>query len=106
MSIFSYGDPLEVFGIWFKEAKQYEKNEASAFCLATADTKGQVSARMVLLKDHNKEGFVFYSNYLSRKCSDIKNNAKVAACFHWKSIRKQIRIEGAANKISQKESDK
>ena len=105
MSIFSCSDPLELFKLWLKEAELNEKNDPTAFCLATVDSNDQVSARMVLLKSFDKEGFVFYSNYLSKKCSDIDNNPKVAACFHWKSIRKQIRVEGIANKISKKESD-
>ena len=105
MSILSYSDPIAFFEAWFKEAKLHENNEPTTFCLATADSNGRVSARMVLLKDFSNEGFIFYTNYLSRKCSVIKNNSKVAACFHWKSIRKQIRIEGVASKISERDSD-
>ena len=98
-------NPIELFGEWFQEAKKTEKNDPNALALATVDKKGIPSARMVLLKDYNDNGFVFYTNLNSKKSVDIKSNKNGSMCFHWKSLLRQIRITGEISKISDKEAD-
>lgn len=87
-------DPFALFDRWFAEAHAREPNDANAMTLATASEVGCPSARMVLLKGHGPEGFVFYTNVQSRKGDDLADNPHVALLFHWKSLRRQIRIEG------------
>jgi len=87
-------DPFQLLDAWYAEARQTEPNDSNAMTLATADAGGQPSARMVLLKGHGPDGFIFYTNQQSRKAIDIAQNPKAAVLFHWKSLRKQIRIEG------------
>jgi len=98
-------DPIELFKTWFNEAKKTELNDPSAFALATADKIGNPSVRMILLKDFNKEGFVFYTNLNSKKSLSIKENPRAEMCFYWKSLSKQIRINGTISQISDKEAD-
>ena len=98
-------NPIELFGEWFQEAKKTEINDPNALALATVDKKGIPSARMVLLKDYNDNGFVFYTNLNSKKSVDIKSNKNASMCFHWKSLLRQIRITGEISKISDKEAD-
>ena len=98
-------NPIELFGEWFQEAKKTEINDPNALALATVDKKGIPSARMVLLKDYNDNGFVFYTNLNSKKSVDIKSNKNGSMCFHWKSLLRQIRITGEISKISDKEAD-
>ena len=98
-------NPIDLFGEWFNEAKKTEINDPNALALATADKNGIPSVRMVLLKDYNHNGFVFYTNLNSKKSSDIKDNSDASMCFHWKSSLKQIRINGKILKVSDKEAD-
>ncbi len=98
-------NPIELFKEWFNEAKKTEINDPNAFTLATADTNGIPSARMILLKDFNQNGFIFYTNFNSKKSSDLKENPNASLCFHWKSLLRQIRISGKVSKVSNKESD-
>lgn len=87
-------DPLALFDAWFAEARASEPNDANAMTLATANAAGQPSARMVLLKGHGSDGFVFYTNQQSDKANQIAENGLAALLFHWKSLRRQVRIEG------------
>jgi pyridoxamine 5'-phosphate oxidase len=99
-------DPLELFKAWMTEAKKTEPNDPNALALATSDQNNFPSVRMVLLKDFNKDGFVFYTNLDSQKGNELKNNPKAAMCFHWKSLLRQIRISGTLKKVSNDEADK
>jgi len=98
-------DPILLFARWLDEAKASEPNDPTAMTLATADARGQPSARMVLLKEADSAGFVFYTNLESRKALDLKANPKAALLFHWKSLRRQVRIEGAVVPVSDGEAD-
>lgn len=98
-------DPFALFDAWFAEAKAGEPNDPNAMALATADAEGRPSVRMVLLKGHGPEGFVFYTNRESRKAGELAANAHVALLFHWKSLRRQVRIEGPVSRASDYESD-
>jgi pyridoxamine 5'-phosphate oxidase len=98
-------DPFALFDSWFAEAQAGEPNDANAMALATVNADGQPSARMVLLKGHGPDGFVFYTNQQSRKADDLRAVAKAALLFHWKSLRRQVRIEGAVSPVSDAESD-
>jgi len=98
-------NPLDLFREWFNEAKNTEINDPNAFALATADKKGIPSVRIVLLKDYDKNGFVFYTNLESKKSKDIKVNLNASICFHWKSLLRQIRITGEISKVSDKQAD-
>jgi len=97
--------PFTLFDTWFAEAKQSEPNDPNAMALATVDAGGRPSSRMVLLKGHGPDGFVFYTNRQSRKAGEIAVDSHVALLFHWKSLRRQIRIEGAISLVSDAESD-
>lgn len=88
-------DPLALFASWMEEAKSAEVNEANAMALATADGQGRPNIRMVLLKDVDAGGFVFYTNTQSAKGMELAANAHAALCFHWKSLRRQVRVRGA-----------
>ena len=98
-------DPFDLFDAWFAEAKASEPNDPEAMALATADEAGNPSARMVLLKGHGRNGFVFYTNERSVKGEEIAENPNVALLFHWKSLRRQIRIEGWVERVSDAEAD-
>jgi pyridoxamine 5'-phosphate oxidase len=98
-------DPFQLFDTWFAEARASEPNDSNAMALATVDAAGQPSVRMVLLKGHGPDGFVFYTNRESRKAGDLAAVPKAALLFHWKSLRRQIRIEGAVSRVSDAESD-
>jgi len=98
-------DPFPLFDSWFAEARASEPNDSNAMALATVDAAGQPSVRMVLLKGHGPDGFVFYTNRESRKANELNAGAKAALLFHWKSLRRQIRIEGAVTLVSDAESD-
>lgn len=92
-------DPFALFDTWFAEARETELNDSNAMTIATADASGQPAARMVLLKGYGPDGFVFYTNQQSRKAEDIAQNPKAAILFHWKSRRRQIRIEGTLTSV-------
>ena len=98
-------DPLALFDAWFAEAQASEPNDPNAMALATADAAGRPSNRMVLLKGHGPDGFVFYTNREGRKAGDLAANPQAALLFHWKSLRRQVRIEGAVSVASDTESD-
>jgi pyridoxamine 5'-phosphate oxidase len=98
-------DPFALFDSWFAEARQSEPNDPEAMALATADAQGRPSVRMVLLKGHDARGFVFYTNLDSRKGAELDANPRAALLFHWKSLRRQIRIEGDVAPVSNAEAD-
>ena len=98
-------DPIKLFEEWFNDAKKTEINHPNALALATADKSGTPSVRMVLLKSFNNKGFVFYTNFNSKKSNDLKENPKASLCFHWKSLLRQIRISGNVSKILDEEAD-
>ena len=98
-------NPMNLFGEWFIEAKKTEINDPNALALATAGKNGVPSVRMVLLKDFNKKGFIFYTNLNSRKSNEIKSNPNASMCFHWKSLLRQIRIVGKLSNVLDTEAD-
>lgn len=98
-------NPHALFEQWYAEAKASEPNDPSAMALATADAEGRPSVRMVLLKGHDDRGFVFYTNYQSRKGAELAANPQAALGFHWKSLRRQVRIEGRIECVSTEEAD-
>jgi len=98
-------DPIELFKTWFNQAKKTEPNDPNAFSLATADKKGFPSVRIILLKEYNKNGFVFYTNLNSKKSLSIKENPKGEMCFYWKSLSRQVRISGTISQVSDQEAD-
>jgi len=98
-------DPLALFDRWYAEAKTAEPNDPNAMALATADAAGRPSVRMVLLKGHGADGFVFYTNREGRKAADLAANPAAALLFHWKSLRRQVRIEGPVTLATDAQSD-
>jgi pyridoxamine 5'-phosphate oxidase len=98
-------DPHALFEEWLAEARLSEPNDPTAMALATADAEGRPSVRMVLMKGHDERGFVFYTNERSRKGSELAANTRAALLFHWKSLRRQVRIEGAVEPVSEAEAD-
>lgn len=98
-------DPFELFARWFAEATASEPDNPDAMTLATADAAGRPSARMVLLKAHDRQGFVFYTNLESRKGRELAANPHAALLFHWKSLARQIRIEGPVAPVDDAEAD-
>ena len=98
-------DPFALFEAWFAEAQVSEPNDPNAMALATATPDGAPSVRMVLLKGHGPDGFVFYTNAQSRKGNEILANPRAALLFHWKSLRRQIRIEGPLKEVTSEEAD-
>ncbi|MCW3846688.1 pyridoxamine 5'-phosphate oxidase [Sphingomonas sp. LB-2] len=98
-------DPFALFDAWYAEARASEPNDSNAMALATVGADGQPSVRMVLLKGHGTDGFVFYTNRESRKAGELGPGSKAALLFHWKSLRRQIRIEGAVSFATDAESD-
>jgi len=98
-------DPHALFEAWSAEARNGEPNDANAMALATADAQGRPSVRMVLLKGHDARGFVFYTNLESRKAGELIANPNAALLFHWKSLRRQIRVEGRVEPVTEAEGD-
>ncbi len=98
-------DPHLLFDAWLAEAQAAEPNDPGAMALATADARGLPSVRMVLLKGHDRRGFVFYTNLDSRKGGELAENPRAALLFHWKSLRRQVRIEGGIEPVSDAEAD-
>jgi pyridoxamine 5'-phosphate oxidase len=98
-------DPFSLFSTWMAEAEKSEPNDPNAMALATADTQGRPSVRMVLLKGVDQGGFVFYTNLQSRKGEELAANPHVALLFHWKSLKRQVRIEGPAQPVTPEEAD-
>jgi pyridoxamine 5'-phosphate oxidase len=99
------GDPLALFAAWFGDARKTEINDPDAMALATVDETGLPNVRMVLLKDFSPEGFVFYTNFESAKGRELLASGKAALCFHWKSLRRQVRIRGDVTQVSEDEAD-
>jgi len=99
------GDPLLLFTRWYDEARASEPNDSNAMALATATPAGLPSVRMVLLKGYGPDGFVFYTNSRSRKGDELLANPNAALLFHWKSLRRQIRIEGPLERVGEAEAD-
>ena len=98
-------DPLAVFEHWFAEARQSEPNDADAMSLATTTRDGMPSVRIVLLKGFGTDGFTFYTNAGSRKGEELVANPNAALLFHWKSLRRQVRIEGPVEVVSEQDAD-
>jgi pyridoxamine 5'-phosphate oxidase len=98
-------DPIALFSEWLTEAEQSEPNDPTAMCLATVDAAGRPSARMVLLKGVDPRGFVFYTNLDSRKGAELAGQGVAALCFHWKSLRRQVRVEGPVEPVTAAEAD-
>ena len=103
--VIPHGDPFALFTRWYDEARAAEPNDSNAMALATATPDGAPSVRMVLLKGYAPDGFVFYTNGHSRKGAEIAANPQVALLFHWKSLRRQIRIEGTLSPVSEAEAE-
>ena len=98
-------DPFLLFNQWFAEAQQSEINDPDAIALASVDADGMPSVRMVLLKEILPEGFVFYTNYTSRKSGELMATGKAAFVVHWKSLRRQIRVTGSVEQVPDSQSD-
>lgn len=98
-------DPHALFRDWMAEARASELNDSNAMALATVGANGMPSVRMVLLKGHDERGFVFYTNRESRKAGELAGDPQAALLFHWKSLRRQVRIEGPVSLVSDEESD-
>ena len=98
-------DPFALFQTWFADAEASEPQDANAMSVATADTDGRPSARILLLKEVDELGFVFYSNFESRKGGELTVNPFAALCFHWKSLGRQVRVEGPVVKVADAEAD-
>ena len=98
-------DPHSIFEAWLAEAREQEPNDPTAMALATADSESRPSVRMVLLKGHDRRGFVFYTNLDSRKGAELAANPHAALLFHWKSLRRQVRIEGPVEPVAEAEAD-
>lgn len=98
-------DPFALFATWFAEARVSEPNDGNAMALATADAQGRPSVRMVLLKGHGPDGFIFYTNFEGRKARELQENPQAALLFHWKSLRRQIRIEGPVEPVDDATAD-
>lgn len=97
--------PFTQFAAWLDEAARTEPNDPNAMALATADANGLPNVRMVLLKDHSAQGFVFYTNFESQKGTELLANRQAAAVFHWKSLRRQVRIRGSVSVVTEAEAD-
>ncbi len=98
-------EPFTLFGTWLKDAEASEINDPNAVALATVDENGLPNVRMVLLKEFDTRGFVFYTNFESQKGREILGQKKAAMCFHWKSLRRQVRLRGDVEVVSDEEAD-
>ncbi len=98
-------EPFHLFGEWLEDAKKSELNDPNAVAVATVDEQGMPNVRMVLLKDFDERGFVFFTNYESQKGQEILSAHKAAMCFHWKSLRRQVRVRGPVEQVSDAEAD-
>jgi len=105
VDLIRYEEPFEEFERWYADAREREPRDANAMTLATATADGRPAARMVLLKGVDAHGFVFYTNFTSRKGEELFANPRAALCFHWKSLLRQVRIEGASERVSDAEAD-
>ena len=98
-------DPFQLFDDWLAEAREGEPNDPEAMALATAGADGRPHVRMVLLKGHGPDGFVFYTNEHSAKGGQLRENGRAALLFHWKSLRRQVRVEGTVERVPDSEAD-
>ncbi len=98
-------DPFQLFQDWFEDAKKSEPNDPNAMALATVDDAGLPNVRMVLMKDFDDKGFVFYTNFESQKGQEILATEKAGLLFHWKTLRRQVRVRGLAERVSDAEAD-
>lgn len=98
-------NPFSLFGAWFDEAKAKEPNDPNAMALATADSSGLPNVRMVLMKDYDEHGVVFYTNTQSQKGSELIENPQASVVFHWKSLRRQVRFRGTISRVTEAEAD-
>ncbi|HIJ61227.1 MAG TPA: pyridoxamine 5'-phosphate oxidase [Rhodospirillaceae bacterium] len=98
-------DPIALFQEWLNEAESKEINDPTAMALATADAEGRPSVRMVLLKAADARGFAFYTNLESRKGEELRANPRAGLCFHWKSLRRQVRVDGPVEAVTDDEAD-
>jgi pyridoxamine 5'-phosphate oxidase len=98
-------DPFKLFAEWLEEAKKTEPNDPDAMALATVDDEGLPNVRMVLMKDFDEKGFVFYTNFESQKGQEIQAAGKAALLFHWKSLRRQVRVRGLTEQVTTAEAD-
>ena len=98
-------NPIGLFKKWFSKAEENEINDPNAVAVATSDQNNQPNVRVVLLKGLNDKGFVFYTNFNSKKSKELKVNQKASMCFHWKSLRRQVRILGKVEEVTTKEAD-
>jgi pyridoxamine 5'-phosphate oxidase len=105
MSRIPHHRPFDEFAAWFAEAQAREPRDANAMTVATAAADGAPSARMILLKGVDERGFVFYSNFDSRKGGELAANPRAALCFHWKSLLRQVRVEGPVEEVTAAEAD-
>ena len=105
MSIEPTAEPIDLFHAWFAEAGAAEPNDANAMALASVGADGMPSVRIVLLKGADAAGFVFYTNFESRKGAELLARPRAALCFHWKSLRRQVRVEGTVETVSDAEAD-
>ena len=99
-------NPVDLFKKWFADAEKSEINDPNALSVATSNKEGIPSVRMVLLKGLSDRGFVFYTNFNSKKGNDLKNNPNASMCFHWKSLRRQVRVTGKVTVVENEEADK
>jgi pyridoxamine 5'-phosphate oxidase len=104
-SAYADQDPFALFAAWLDEASKKELNDPNAMALATADADGLPNVRMVLLKGVDDRGFVFYTNLESQKGQELAANPKAALCFHWKSLRRQVRVRGLVESVTPEEAD-
>ena len=98
-------NPIELFKKWFSKAEESEINDPNAVAIATSNKNNQPNVRMVLLKGLSDKGFVFYTNFNSKKGGELKVNQKASMCFHWKSLRRQVRAKGKVEEVSAKETE-
>tara|TARA_Y100000031_G_scaffold110231_1_gene121369 strand:+ start:422 stop:1012 length:591 start_codon:yes stop_codon:yes gene_type:complete len=98
-------DPIALFRVWLTAAEKSEPNDPNAMTLATATPEGVPSARMVLLKEVDERGFAFYTNLASRKATELKANSRAALCFHWKTLHRQVLVEGTVKPVDEAEAD-
>jgi len=97
-------DPIDQFAHWFTDAQAAKNEDVNAMTLATADPDGQPSARIVLLKEFDQRGFVFFTNYESRKAKDLESNPRAALCIYWPRLERQVRIRGTVGRVSREET--
>ena len=105
MSDLETDNPFVLFDSWFSDASTSEGSDPNAMAVATADLRGRPSVRILLLKNFDERGFVFYTNFESRKGIELSANPYASLCFHWKTLKRQVRIEGPINIVSNKEAD-